>query len=295
MCTIAVAIASFEPEICMRQFPRAVLLSLAALFAALPAVARPRNPRDGAAAPVSRRWGPVGHRIVAELAQNRLSMTAQAEVARLLGGQHMTDVASWADDIRRDQPATGPWHYIDIEVTDSSYVPARDCKESACIIDAFNSQLSILADHSRSDADRAVALKWVVHLTGDVHQPLHAGERGDRGGNDVKVTFQGKQTNLHSLWDSGLLLSYGIDEPGLIRVLEDSLHHRSDLAAIASGSITQWAMESHDIARDVLYRNIPANYEIGDAYAAMARPVIYDRLERAGVRLAAVLNRALGD
>ena len=269
----------------MRPFPRALWLAAATTLIFAPTVSMAR--------PVAR-WGGDGHRIVAEIALERLSPAVANETRRLLGGQNITDVASWADEVRRQLPATAPWHYIDIPVTDSSYVPARDCKAGACIIVAVQTQLAILANRSRPDSARATALKWVVHLIGDLHQPLHVGERGDKGGNDVKVTYQGRLTNLHALWDSGLLRSYGLDDAGIVRTLDDQITHRNDIARLSGGTVVSWAMESHDIARDVVYRNLPNSLEITPAYADAARPVIFERLLRGGVRLAAVLERALG-
>lgn len=242
----------------------------------------------------TRRWGPDGHRIVAAVALGRLSPAAAAETRRLLGGQAITDVASWADEVRSQLPATASWHYVDIEIGDSSYVPARDCKENACIVSALNNAIAELGDHALPDSARATALKWVVHLVGDLHQPLHAGERGDKGGNSVRgIIFQGHQTNLHSLWDSGLLLSWGMSDDAIVAHLDDEISRRSDLAQIAGGSVAQWAMESHDLARDVVYHNLPNSLEITPAYADAARRVIDEQLLRAGVRLAAVIERAV--
>jgi hypothetical protein len=268
----------------MRQFPRAICLAVTAAIVLTPTVSEASS---------ALRWGPLGHRVVAEIAMDRLSPAAADETRRLLGGQTLADVANWADEVRRDLPGTAPWHYVDIETTDSSYVPARDCKEDACIVAALNVQIAILSDHSRSDADRATALKWVVHLVGDIHQPLHAGERGDRGGNDLKITFDGKRTNLHSLWDSGLLLSYGQTDGEIVHQIEDQIGQRSDIAALTATTPAQWAMESHNVARDVVYRNLQSSLDITPGYAEAARPVIRERLLRAGVRLAAVLDRAL--
>jgi hypothetical protein len=269
----------------MRQFPRTTwLLATATLiFAPVASEATP-----------ALRWGGDGHRIVAEIALGRLSPAVANETRRLLGGQNITDIASWADEIRRQVPATGPWHYIDIQVTDSSYVPARDCKDGACVIAAIETQLAILSDRSRPDSARATALKYVVHFIGDLHQPLHVGERGDKGGNDVKVTYQGRLTNLHSLWDSGLLLSFGQTDAAIVLQLNDQISRRSDIAKLSGGSVVSWAMESHDLARDVVYRNLPNSGEITQQYADAARPVIFERLLRGGVRLAAELERALG-
>lgn len=267
----------------MHLLPRTISLAAAgALLAASGSGTRP-----------ALRWGPLGHRIVAEVAMSRLSPGVADETRRLLGGKTLADVASWADEIRRDQPETAPWHYVNIEVTDSAYDAARDCKADACIVAALTSEISILSDHARSDADRATALKWVVHLVGDIHQPLHAGERGDRGGNDVRVTFNGKSTTLHALWDSGLLLSYGQSDGEMVREIEDDIAHRSDIEALAATTPEQWANRSHNVARDFVYRSLPASLEITPEYAAAARPIIRERLLRAGIRLAAVVERAV--
>lgn len=269
----------------MHLFRRATCLAAASLLLI---------PATSMATPVAR-WGPLGHRVVAEVAMSRLSAAVADETRRLLGGQTLADVANWADEVRRDLPATAPWHYVDIEITDTSYVPTRDCKDDACIIAALNTQIAVLADRRRSDADRATALRWVVHLVGDIHQPLHAGERGDRGGNDIKITFNGSRTNLHALWDSGLLLSYGQAEGEITREILDEIGRRNDLKTIIATAPAQWAMASHDIARDVVYRNLPASLDITPAYADAARPVIRECLLRAGVRLAAVVEHALGN
>ena len=240
------------------------------------------------------RWGADGHRIIAEIALARLSPAVAGETRRLLGGQIISDVASWADAERSRFPATGPWHYVDIQLTDSSYVPSRDCASDMCVIGAVAAQVAILADRTRPDTARASALKFVVHFIGDLHQPLHGGEHHDKGGNDVKVTFNGKATNLHALWDSGLLLSFGQTDVELVRQLTDEIGRRTDIATLSDGTVVSWVMESHDIARDVVYHNLPNSLDITPAYAVAARQVIYERLLRGGVRLGATLERALG-
>jgi hypothetical protein len=245
------------------------------------------------ARPALLRWGPLGHRVVAEIAMARLTPAVADETRRLLGGQTIADVASWPDDVRKDQPNTASWHYVNIEITDSAYVAARDCKDNNCIVAALEAQIAILSDHSRSDADRATALKWVVHLVGDIHQPLHAGDRGDRGGNDVKVTFNGKRFTLHALWDSGLLLSYGQTDGEMVRDILDQISRRTDLGPLLATTPEQWATGSHNQARDYVYRYLPPSLDITPEYAEGARPIIRERFLRAGIRLAQVLDNAL--
>jgi hypothetical protein len=244
-------------------------------------------------APAARFWGPEGHRLVARIAMARLDSTATAAAARLLNGQSLADVSSWPDQIRSERPATGPWHYIDISILDSSYVPSRDCPPEGCIITALQQQMDLLADRTRSDSVRREALMWVVHLMGDLSQPLHVGERGDRGGNDVKLTFLGRPTNLHALWDSGLLDAFGWTEDQVYTDLMRQIAARADIKQVEGGTIVSWAMESHDLSRDVVYRNLPASLTVDGNYRDQVRVTVMDQLLRGGVRLAAVLNRIL--
>jgi hypothetical protein len=231
---------------------------------------------------------------VAQVALNRLSPAVADETRRLLDGQNITDVAAWADEHRREMPQTSPWHYVNIEVYDSTYVPSRDCKNDDCLIVQITRQAAILGNRSLPDSTRGTALKWVVHLVGDVHQPLHAGDRNDQGGNSIKLTFDANPTNLHSLWDSRLLLSWGESDEQIEQNIMNELSHRPDVAAISGGTAVQWAMESHDIARDMVYRDLPQSLVIDQHYADSARPIIQERLLRAGVRLGALLERTLG-
>lgn len=241
----------------------------------------------------ARRWGADGHRVIAEVALERLSPAVAAETRRLLGGESIADIASWADVIRRSRPATGPWHYVNIQIGDTGYVRDRDCKD-ACVVTAIDDQMAILANRSLPDSVRADALKFAVHFIGDLHQPLHAGDRHDQGGNAVRVTFAGRATNLHSLWDSGLLLGYKETNAELVRQIAVQIRRRTDIATISSGTPATWAVESHDVSRDVVYGNLGASLEITPQYAEAARPVIHEQLLRAGVRLAATLEQALG-
>lgn len=239
-------------------------------------------------------WGPDGHSIITQVAASRLSAPTRDAIAQLLGDTALADISSWADQIRRDRPGTVAWHYVDIPVSDTSYDSVRWCPEGNCVIAALNRYIAILGDTSRSKADRSEALKFVVHFTEDLHQPLHSGERGDKGGNDVKVTLLGRQTNLHAVWDSGLLQALGRSDEKMVADLEGLLARRTDLAAMAAGTPQDWAMEAHDVSREVVYRFLPPSLELGQAYVDSARAPLILQMERASVRLAAVLERTLG-
>lgn len=258
------------------------LLAAATLFAAPPL----------ADAGEIMRWGGLGHRVIARVAASRLSPGARREVRRLLGNESLAKVSTWADEVRRDRPATAPWHYVNIPIHDSTYRPERVCREG-CVIEALERQIAVLSDRSQPRATRAEALKWVVHLMGDMHQPMHVGDRGDRGGNDTRITWDTLPGNLHGLWDTGLLLATGFDENALVTMLERRLRQRGDLAALTSGSVQDWAMESHAASRDVVYGFLPASLDLDRSYLVQVRPALEDRLLRASARLVAVLERAL--
>lgn len=238
-------------------------------------------------------WGQTGHRVIARVAAGRLSPEARRTVQQLIPGESLASVATWADSIRPHRPATAPWHYVNIPVWDSIYRPAAVCPTGNCIVAALEKQLMILADRQQSRSARADALKWVVHLVGDLHQPLHVGDRGDRGGNDVKLTWDGRTSNLHSVWDSGLLAGTGTSEEQLVVQVTRTLQRRGDLARLTSGSIIDWAIESHDVARDVVYPFLPASLALDQGYLDKVQLALTDRVVRASARLAALLERAL--
>ena len=153
-------------------------------------------------------WGGDGHRIVAELAGRQLSVPAKAEVDRLLAlesGATMASVSTWADESR--SPSTSAWHYVNLPRDGSAactYDADRSCIDGHCVVDAMERQAAVLSSKA-PDAARLKALKYLIHFVADVHQPLHGGFADDRGGNQFQVQAFGKGTNLHALWDSGLI------------------------------------------------------------------------------------------
>ncbi len=269
-------------------------------------------------APAALAWGPEGHAIVADIAQRHLTPEARKAVLALLareGKTRLDQVSSWPDEIRKDHPQTGPWHYVDTPLRAPDYSRRRDCPDGNCIVARLPHFLRVLADRNASPQVRLEALKWVVHLVGDIHQPLHNADRHDRGGNDVKLVYFGHPTNLHRIWDTGILeqhtglrmnpVNYSFDHAATLKVAlrMDSrimaaqrmqwtpAHPLADIDAEA----VQWSDHAHRLAQRVAYGDLPARRPDGwwFAYQRKAWPVVRDQLDAAGVRLAAVLNAAL--
>lgn len=242
-------------------------------------------------------WGPLGHRLVARLAEPGLDPQARAAVSRLLQGEpdpSLAGIANWADDLRASDPDLGKrssrWHYVNIADPGCRFDAARDCPGGDCVVAALQAQTAILADPARSDAERRQALKFVVHFTGDVHQPLHAGRGADRGGNDYQVNWNGKGSNLHSLWDSGLLNSRNLDEDQWLTRLRALPPPK--VAPLPAGAPRLWAEQSCRVVNTAGF--YPSGHVIEPAYVDHNLPIAERQLRLAGARLAATLNAALG-
>jgi hypothetical protein len=257
-------------------------------------------------------WGVQGHRLVAEMAARRLTPLAEQNVAWLLDGRSMADVASWADDYRVDNYQTYSWHYLNIPPDASSYDRDRDCprqpdvaagtrsdKWRDCVVDRILYQRERLADLTLDRPDRAIALKFLVHFVGDLHQPFHSLGVG-RGGNDVRVTVFGSSNcsnnpstqfpcNLHGVWDSTLIDHRGWSDPQWISALDELIGRRGWQNA-DPGTPAEWAVQSFHRAKAAL---VPMQGTIDEAYYRKQITVVEERLALAGVRLAALLNKSL--
>jgi hypothetical protein len=240
-------------------------------------------------------WGALGHRLVARLAESQLDPATRTEVERLLateGLQSLADIANWADNLRELDPELGRrssrWHYINLGELGCRYDADAACPGGNCVVEAISAQAAILGDRSRSDAERLQALKFVVHFVGDVHQPMHGGNARDRGGNGFQVSLHGKGSNLHALWDSGLLRSARLDEEDYLTRLQETAGE-PQAAGEEAATPVQWAERSCAIAVEAY----PPKATIADAYLAQHRPVAERQVRIAGRRLAALLADAL--
>lgn len=242
-------------------------------------------------------WDTSGHAIVAMLAEERLTPTAKAAVSDLLQGHPLAEVASWADQVRNQQ--TAPWHYVNIEIDETQYDPHRHCPDRQCVTEQVERFRAALADDSLDPMKRQKALKYLVHFVGDLHQPLHAGQNHDRGGNDVRVEFLGqtvnpftkKPWNLHQVWDNGLLNQYAPSAKQAVVQVDQYLASQNE-DELTTGTVIEWAMQSHDQARDHVYR-FGTDKRLNEQYVKQVLPIIEAQLARAGVRLALLLNTAL--
>jgi hypothetical protein len=256
-------------------------------------------------------WSALGHRLVGALAERHLTPAAERQVKALLAGEtdpSLAGVATWADELRNSDPerfkATSRWHYINTPEGDCHYVPPRDCPDGQCVIAAIEAQRRILGDASQPLAARRDALKFLVHFVGDVHQPMHANNHPDKGGNDFQVSLRTDLqpeayarknyvdgvmgTNLHSVWDYYVLASRKLDLPGYTARL-DALPWPPVTTPLSAPEA--WAAES---CRLVEARNLyPSTHKLDIAYLDTMRPLAEQRVRQAAWRLAEVLNETL--
>lgn len=239
-------------------------------------------------------WGEEGHRLVLAIAEELMTPATKARVAAtLLPGESLSELASWADEVRRTRKDTEEWHYVDIPLMSAGLDMKRDCPKENCVIAKIVDFRSKWLDPSLSTESRREALLFLVHFVGDLHQPLHCENNDDRGGNDVPVLFLRTHTNLHALWDSGLLRTME-GEDHLLATLRQAIT-ANETAAWSGGTVEQWADESFHAAQATVYGLLPSApggqvAQLGEWYGQMAQPVLERQLEKAGVRLAAILN-----
>ncbi len=274
-----------------------------------------------AAVPLALAWSALGHRLVGALAERHLTPVAEAQVKLLLAGEPdptLAGVATWADDLRNSNPEefkrSSRWHYVNTPPGTCSYVAARDCPDGECVIGAIQKQTAILADHSQPLAARRDALKFVVHFVGDVHQPMHANNRDDLGGNKYQISLRTDLqpeayarkryidgvmgTNLHSIWDFYILGTAGHgsgSEPGLDTYVDelDALPWPPMRDDGPNTGPVAWAGESCRLVDSQhLY---PDTHKLDHGYLDAKRPLAEQRVRQAAWRLAQLLNQALGD
>ena len=230
-------------------------------------------------------WGAQGHQVIAGLASAQLTPKASVEVNRLLAlepGETLVSISTWADE--RKNPSTARWHYVNFPRDSCTYAAERDCPDSQCLTAAIERQTAVLVSGAPDDR-KLLALKYVVHLVGDVYQPLHAGYLDDRGGNNYQLQAFMRGSNLHALWDTGIIKNMNEDAEAMTARL---LKQRSAFT-VQKWSTVQAAEESCMIV------SAPGFYptrRVGLDYIERFTPVVEQRLAAAGGSLANLLNAA---
>ncbi len=277
-------------------------------------------------------WGDEGHQIIGIIAYTRLTPAVKKKVETLLAADKdnltaadFVSRATWADKYRDSDRsttkirynATRNWHFVDIEITNGDTdspcnhhpklapgTAASAGPAQGCLLDKIEQFADELRSFATPEPEKILALKFLLHLVGDLHQPLHVADNNDRGGNDVSVLLSdGTQTdNLHSYWDNPLVQRLGNNPQTIGEALGKQIT-KAKADAWSKGTVTDWAKESFRQAKSVAYNFTGVQQFTGDhgargvhlnaVYDNRALPAVREQLSKSGVRLAAVLNNAL--
>ena len=236
-------------------------------------------------------WGQTGHRVVGEIAQQHLSCRAKRKIKKLLGGQSLALVSTFADEIKSDRKykSFSPWHYVNIPF-DKTY---HDCEKSdrGDLVTGIAKCKAIIKDKTSSKADKVFYLKLLIHLIGDLHQPLHIGRKEDKGGNTIQVQWFGNGTNLHRVWDSNMIDQYGMTYTELAKNAKKLT--KTEIKEIQKGNVLSWIAETRKITQKV-YNSAAVGEKLKYRYMYDYFATVREQLQKAGLRLAKELNELFG-
>jgi len=241
-------------------------------------------------------WSHDGHSAVGILTVDQLNADALLELGKIIDTQDekaLSKACNWPDELRETEEgdSTSPFHYINIPRGSLTYLKARDCPEKQCVTEAIKHYAAELQNLQAAKEQRWQAFAWLCHLTGDLHQPLHAGFADDRGGNNVDVVFESRQINLHRFWDYELINHHAGSAQKLVELLGG--HSEAAVATSWSATMTdEWTSESHMLSQQFAY---PPSTEIDEVWLQQSWQLAQKRISTAAQRLALIINSVLAE
>ncbi len=236
-------------------------------------------------------WGVIGHRTIGKIAENNLSAKAKIAVTKLLGTETLPLTTTFADELRpyKEFDYTSKWHYINApdSLNYKQFVAFLTTDTVPNVYTAVLAQIKVLKDVSKSNYEKKFALKFLVHLVGDLHQPMHVSRAIDKGGNDIEVKFLNRKSNLHSVWDTGLIDYYGLSYTEMAKSFGTA--SAVDIKKWQQDEIALWIYESYKISEQ-LYTEVEKNTDLDYDYFPNHSEIVKKRLLQGGIRLAGLLN-----
>ncbi len=236
------------------------------------------------------KWGKTGHRTVGAIADNYLTARSKRMIKKLLNHESLAFVSTYPDEIKADDRFSQfyTWHYINMPL-DADYDASKQHPDGDLVSGIAHCK-AVLQNPDATPEDKAFYLRMLVHLIGDLHQPMHIGLAEDRGGNDFKVQWFYKDTNLHSVWDTKMIDDYGMSYTEL--AANADYLTKAEVKAIQQGTVIDWVNETHILTREV-YANVEQGENLRHKYSYAYLHVARTQLQKAGIRLAEVLNSVL--
>ena len=232
-------------------------------------------------------WSKTGHRVVGEVAMGHLNRKTKREVSKLLNGQSLAAVSNYADIIKSDRAFKNfsTWHYVNIPL-DKNYSEVEP-SPNGDLVTGIQKCIEILKSQNSTEADRIFYLKMLIHLIGDLHQPMHVGRAEDKGGNDIQLQWFGKGSNLHRVWDSNMINDYGMSYTELSKKLP--VLDKEQIREIKKGTVLEWVKESQELVNEI-YSSVGKGEKLGYSYSYKYWNTVEKQLQKGGLRLAQVLN-----
>ncbi|HMQ43223.1 S1/P1 nuclease [Mariniflexile maritimum] len=232
-------------------------------------------------------WSATGHRVVGKIASQYLKSSTKRKIKKLLNNQSLDFVSTYGDEIKSDKRYNKfyTWHYINIPL-ESDYETSEK-NPNGDLVTGINHCLEVIKNDASSDDDKAFYLKLLIHFMGDLHQPMHVGLAEDKGGNDFKVQWFYKDSNLHAVWDGDMIDSYGMSYSELAN--NANALNKNQVKAIQKGTLVDWVNDTHQLTRNV-YANVKPNENLRYNYNYDNFENLRTQLQKAGIRLAKVLN-----
>ncbi|MGB5272188.1 MAG: S1/P1 nuclease [Eudoraea sp.] len=232
-------------------------------------------------------WSKTGHRVVGEVAMGHLNRKTKREVSKLLNGQSLAAISNYADIIKSDRAFKNfsAWHYVNIPL-DKNYSEVEP-NPNGDLVTGIQKCIEILKNQNSTEADRIFYLKMLIHLIGDLHQPMHVGRAEDKGGNDIQLQWFGKGSNLHRVWDSNMINDYGMSYTELSKKLP--VLNKEQIREIKKGTVLEWVKESQELVNEI-YSSAAKGEKLGYSYSYKYWNTVEKQLQKGGLRLARVLN-----
>ncbi|CAL2101403.1 S1/P1 nuclease [Tenacibaculum sp. 190130A14a] len=233
-------------------------------------------------------WGPTGHRATGKIAEKHLTKKAKRKIEKLLQGESLAFVSTYADEIKSDRKKYGKfytWHYVNMPL-DMSYEESPK-NPKGDLISGIKQCVKVLKDENSSVEDKRFYLKMLVHLMGDLHQPMHVGRKEDKGGNTIQVQWHGRGSNLHRVWDEDIIKKWGMS---YVELADNAKHlSKEQIKFIQKGDVLDWMKDTHSLTKKV-YGSAKSGDKLRYRYSYDYFPIVREQLQKGGIRLAKILN-----
>lgn len=232
-------------------------------------------------------WGPTGHRATGQIAENHLTNKTKKKISRLLEGESLAFVSTFGDQIKSDKKYNKfrSWHYVNMPL-DGSY-ETEDKNPKGDLVTGIKHCVEVLKSDVSSIDDKRFYLKMLVHLVGDLHQPMHIGQKEDKGGNTIQLQWFNKGTNLHRVWDENMIEQWGMSYLELASNTKDL--SKEKIKEIQKGNVIDWVKDTHKVTKKV-YGSVESGENLRYRYSYDYFPIVREQLQKGGIRLAKLLN-----